>query len=280
MSLLSAPKTAKWPFFLGDALLIGLTWSFYAQAKLPFNGPTLAACVACIVLGAGLGIWPFILDYRAHLRLAEASGLASTVEQIKGLETIASAIANATGQWQSVHEQAAKAVDSARQVSDKMSAEMQSFMEFFEKANDSERQHLRLEVEKLKRAESDWLGVLVRILDHVFAIHSAARRAGQPRVVHQLTQFQHACRDAARRVGLTPFEAEAGTVFDPKQHQLASGGDAPEGARITETVATGFTFRGQMIRPVLVTLESGSGSAPAFSQNPGQPTAEGSTPSS
>ncbi len=262
MSLLTIPRAAKWPFFVGDGLLLGLAWLFYTQAKLPMNGPTLVACVACFAIGAVLGITPFILDHQAEVKIAESNGLASTVDRIRGLETIAAAVQSATGRWQGVHEHATQAINAARQVSEKMSEQMTSFMEFLEKANDSERQHLRLEVDKLKRAESDWLGVLVRILDHVFAIHSAARRSGQQKVVDQLTQFQLACRDTARRVGLTPFEAEPGAPFDPQQHQLVGGGEVVAESRIAETVATGFTFRGQMIRPAVVALE-GAGTTPA-----------------
>ncbi|MCU0770359.1 MAG: nucleotide exchange factor GrpE [Verrucomicrobia bacterium] len=255
MSLITIPRTAKWPFFIGDALLTGLAWFLYTQARLPMNGPTLTACVACVILGALLGITPFIMDYKAEVRLLESSGLATTVEQIRGLETIAAAVNNATSQWQGVHEHATQTVNAARQVSEKMSQEMKSFIDFLEKANDSERQHLRLELDKLKRAEADWLGVLVRILDHVFAIHSAARRAGQDKVLEQLTQLQLACRDAARRVGLNPFEAEPGAPFDPNQHQVQTDGEVPDGARVAETLGTGFTFRGQKIRPAIVSLE-------------------------
>jgi len=275
MSLISAPRTVKWPFLLGDALLIGLTWFLYSQATRPLNGPTLAACVTCIAVGALLGVSPFIMEFRAQLRLTESNGLTTAVDQIRGLESIASAVASATSQWQGVHEHAGKAVDSAREVSDKMSAEMKSFVEFFDKARDSERQHLALEVDKLKRAESEWLGVLVRILDHVFAIQSAARRAGQEAVLNQLTQFQLACRDTARRVGLTPFEAEAGTIFDSKMHQLPEAGEVPEGSRITETLATGFTFRGQLVRPAIVALENGPGPAGASATESEPQTAEG-----
>jgi molecular chaperone GrpE (heat shock protein) len=270
MSLLTAPKTVKWPFFVGDALLIGLAWFFYTQARLPFNGVTLLACVACVALGAILGIAPFIMDYRTEVRLTESTELASTVDQIKGLETIAAAVASATGKWQGVHEHATDAVKSARQVSEQMSAEMKSFMEFLEKAQSSERQHLTLEVDKLKRAESDWLSVLVRILDHVFALHSAALRSGQQKTIDQLTHFQLAVRDVARRVGLTPFEVEAGAEFDSTRHQLPNGGEVPEGARVGATMATGFNFRGQMIRPALVALE-GAADATQSHVQPGEP---------
>ena len=46
--------------------------------------------------------------------------------------------------------------------------------EFLAKANDSEKGFLRLEVDKLKRAEGEWLQTLVRILDHVNALHQGA----------------------------------------------------------------------------------------------------------
>jgi uncharacterized damage-inducible protein DinB len=263
MSLLTVPKTAKWPFLVGDALLLGLAWFFCVKATVPFDGPTLATCVACVAIGALLGIAPFMMDYRAEIRFAESEGLAETVDQIRGLQTIAAAIASATGKWQGVHEQASSAADSARQVSEKMSEEMVSFMDFLDKAKDSERQHLALEVDKLKRAESDWLGVLVRILDHAYALRAAAIKSGQSKVVDQLTQFQTAIRDVARRVGLAAFEAEAGTEFDPTKHQLPNGGEVPAGSRIAVTMATGIHFRGQMIRPVIVELEGGEPATPA-----------------
>ena len=41
-----------------------------------------------------------------------------------------------------------------------MTAEARAFQQFLDKANDTERNHLRLEVEKLRRAEGDWLQVL------------------------------------------------------------------------------------------------------------------------
>jgi molecular chaperone GrpE (heat shock protein) len=136
-----------------------------------------------------------------------------------------------------------------------MSTEMKSFIEFLEKANDAERQHLRLEVEKLKRGESDWVAVLVRVMDHVYAIHAAGVRSGQRNVVQQLTQFQNACRDALRRVGLVPIEVEPGTPFDAEQHQLPEGETPEAGVKVAGTLATGYTLRGERVRPPLVQLE-------------------------
>lgn len=278
MSQLIAPKMVKWPFFMGDALLVALAWVFYRYADLPFDGPTLAGCLACVTLGALLGIAPFIIDYRAELRLAESNGLVTVTEKIDGLEQVAEAVANATSQWQSVHEHATQTTTAARQIADKMNDEMKSFMEFFEKANQSEKQHLSLEVEKLKRAESDWLTVIVTVLDHLYAINAAARKSGQPRVSEQLQQLQQACRDAARRVGLTALEVEPGTPFDPDLHTLPPGGEASEGARVAEAMATGYAFRGQRIRPALVALEGAPGVPEAASEPEPAPDQEGQSP--
>jgi len=120
----------------------------------------------------------------------------------------------------------------------------------------------RLEVDKLRRVEKDWLQVLVRMLDHVYALHQGALRSGQPNLIGQLGAFQHACRDAARRVGLAPFTADESEPFDEQRHQLTDGDHkAAAHALVAETLATGYTFQGQLIRPALVRLRNGQAEA-------------------
>ena len=124
-----------------------------------------------------------------------------------------------------------------------------------------ERAHLRLELEKHRRMEGEWLEVLVFICDNVYAIHQAGLRSGQTAYAEQLSKFQHVIRDAVRRVGLTPHEAQAGELFDEQKHQPVDPAQpiAP-GTPIDETVATGFTFQGQGIRRIIVAAQT---SAPA-----------------
>ena len=81
----------------------------------------------------------------------------------------------------------------------------------------------------------------------------------QPRLIEQLTQFQSACRDAARRLGLLPFIAAPGENFDAQRHQTTDGKSPPPEAKVQETVATGFTFQGRLVRPAAVVLASGAG---------------------
>jgi molecular chaperone GrpE (heat shock protein) len=191
------------------------------------------------------------------MKLTEADRLAKAVLQIENIEIIGRQINHATANWQAAHEQANRTVEAAREIAESITAEARSFSEFLKKANETEKNHLRLEVDKLRRAESEWLQILVRILDHIFALNQAAVRSGQSSLVKQLGQFQNACRDIARRVGLAPFVAIPGEPYDSKLHQLADAKVVPAAAaRVAETIATGYSFQGQLVRPALVTLQT------------------------
>jgi molecular chaperone GrpE (heat shock protein) len=198
---------------------------------------------------------------------------------VKNLEAIAKQISFATGQWQSVNDHSSKAVASATEIGEKMAAEARAFGEFMQKANDTEKANLRLEVDKWRRSENDWLQVVIRMLDHAFALHSAAVRSGKTGLIQQITQFQDALRDSARRVGLAPFAAEPGETFDPDKHQASETEKPGAGATVEATLATGFTFRGKLIRPALVKLASEPADAGAATVTPDSPsTTEEPTP--
>ena len=135
-----------------------------------------------------------------------------------------------------------------------MASEVRDFNEFQKKMNDAEKGALRLEVEKLRRAEGEWLQVVARILDHIFALYLAAARAGQPELTEQISHFQNACRDAARRVGVTPFAIEPGEPFDAERQRVHGVEKPAAAAVVAETLAPGLTFQGRLIRPALVRL--------------------------
>ena len=256
MSKSNVPALDKRPFWLGDALLVILATLVMILSDHPMDRWLVASYVICFACGAWLAILPFLAEYRAAVKLAEAGGLATTVRQINNLEQVTAQITTARSQLQSALDQSAKTVTAADEIATRMTTEAKAFAEFMKKANDTERAHLRLEVEKLRRTEAEWVQVVVRMLDHTFALAQAAQRSAQPSVAAQLNQFQNACRDAARRVGLTAFAAQPGDPFDAKTHQLTDTQAAPAaGVRVAETLATGYTFQGQLIRPALVQLE-------------------------
>jgi molecular chaperone GrpE (heat shock protein) len=264
MSDVMAPKLSKWPFLVGDGLLLGTAWLIEYQSKFALGHWEMCFVVLCVAGGALLGVAPFLLEYDALVKVAQAGALSTVVSELKNLEGIANQISGATGKWQDAHDQAERTARGAKEIADRMTGEVQAFAEFMKRANDSERANLRLEVEKLKRGESEWLQVLVRTLDHVYALHQGASRSGQPKLAEQVGNFQMACRDSARRVGLTPFTADQGEPFDAQRHQLVEeGAKAPADAVVAETIATGYTFQGRLVRPALVRLRDGEAAVTA-----------------
>ena len=258
MTELSPPTLKKWPFFLADLML--LTVAFYIVRSLNTSSPSsgwMLFLLASVALAAWIGIVPFLAQHRAEMKFAETKYLTSAVEQITNLRTFTNQISFATAQWQIVQEQASRTVETAKQIGDRMAAEAQAFSDFMQKAGDAEKGHLRLEVDKLRRAETEWLQVLVMLMDHVYALYLAGRRSGQENIIQQLGTFQNACRDVGRKVGLVAFEAQPDESFNPKMHQLLETDSPPLGnARVIDTLAPGFTFQGQLIRNVLVSIKT------------------------
>jgi molecular chaperone GrpE (heat shock protein) len=263
MRKLIVPTLPRWPFFLGDVLLLTLAVLIFTQSERPIGPWEMLACVVCVALGATLAILPFHLEYRAAVKLAGAERLAASISQIKNLEQLSAQIGYATSQWQIVRESADKTATIAKDLAQGMASELKGFEEFMQRSSEGEKATLRLEVDKLRRAEVEWLQVLTRILDHAYALHQAALRSRQPGVAEQIGNFQNACRDAARRIGLVPFVAEPSESFNEQRHQLVDG-DAkpPVGAQVEETVATGYTFQGKLVRPALVRVQSRNAGEP------------------
>ena len=250
------PRLAKWPFFIGDAVLLLMACWIYGHGKWPMGASEIFLYVVAVALGALLGVTPFLLEYWAAVRLAEAADFATTATQLQNLDRIASHINGATAQWQQVQAESVKTICATKEIADRMTAEARSFTDFIQQANTGEKATLRLEIEKMRRAENDWLQVVMRMLDHVYALHNAALHSGQRGLIDQLGHFQHACHDVCRRIGLVPFLAVAGQPFDPTSHRLVDEHtNVPAEARVSETIATGYTYQGQRIRLALVSLQ-------------------------
>jgi molecular chaperone GrpE (heat shock protein) len=265
------PPLAKWPFILTDlVILAGFAWMI-RYVLPPKTGLDYAAMFTIIVLwmiAAWIAILPWLKEFQAHAKCAESEGLTTAVAQIERLEEIGAQVKSATASWQTAQDSAARVTAAAKEIEEKIKADSKDFMEFAERINGDEKQHLRLEVEKLRRNEAEWLQVAARMLDHTFALTQAAQRSGQPNLATQMTNFQSACREAARRVGLVPFHPNPGEPFDGQSQQLEDPNAKPEqGATIADILATGFTFQGQLLRKSLVRISNGQEpSQPAESQ--------------
>lgn len=254
-------KVPKWPFFLANAFLFGFAYFFILRAPQSVHHWELAA--ACVAFGAALSLIPFYLDYRAMEKAIEINALGTVAEKIQELEKLSGQIGSATNHWSVIQEtvqtESGKTAAIAKDIADKMTEEVRRFSEFMQKMNDNEKSTLRLEVEKLRRSDGEWLQMLVRIFDHVFALHAGAVRTNEPRFIEPITNFQNACRGSVRRVGLIQFIAEPNEPFDAERHQVINKEEAiPAGAVIMETVGAGYTFQGKILRPALVRLLDGT----------------------
>jgi molecular chaperone GrpE (heat shock protein) len=252
-------KIAKWPFFTAFAALGVTAELIVIKSAHPISNVVVEAVVGCIALGAVLACVPFILEYRAVKKLIEVNAVGTVAEKFTDLEKFAAQISEATGQWARVQEVASggaeKTTAAAREIAERMAKEVREFNEFQAKINDSEKGALRLEVDKLRRVEGEWLQVVARILDHIYALHNAAARSGNAELAEQISNFQHACRDTARRVGLVPFGVEPGEMFDAQKHRAHGVENPPADATIAELLAPGLTFQGRLLRPALVRLQ-------------------------
>lgn len=264
-------KVPKLPFLIVNALLLVFAYFIVWRSPHPISFSETVLCISACALGAIAGILPYILDYRAMGKIIEVNALGAVSEKIQNLEALSAQINSATNVWATVQEtvqtESVKTAGAAKEIAAHMTEEVRRFNDFMQKMNDSEKATLRLEVEKFRRSEAEWLQVLVRILDHVFALHNAAVRSGDAKFSAPITDFQNACRGTARRVGLTPFAAEANEPFNAERHQVAGSDATPAaGALVGETVGAGYTYQGKLLRPALVRL------------SPTRPVAEASAP--
>ncbi|HVU08180.1 MAG TPA: nucleotide exchange factor GrpE [Verrucomicrobiae bacterium] len=252
-------KVAKWPFLLIDLLLLAFAYFVVWKSPHPISSTAATLCIVSVALGAIVGCLPFILDYRAMGKVIEVNALGAVSEKIQNLEKFTGQISSATDQWARVQEatqgNADKTIAAAKQISEKMAAEVREFSEFMKKMDDSEKAALRLEVEKSQRGQTEWLQMIVHILDHIFALHNAAARSGQPKVAEQLAQFQNAIRGTIRRIGLAVLVPAPDEPFDSERHKLVDAKlKPPADAVVGETLTPGYTFQGKLLRPAIVRL--------------------------
>src|SRR5262245_4843901 len=142
MNNMSVPQLVKWPFLIGDLLLVGAAAGIVYQQTPPLSFGNMLLVVCCAALGAWLGVTPFLVEYRARLKFAETNQLSTAVAQIKNLQAVGDQISDATAQWQTVQELSAKGVSSAKEIGERMAEEAKRFAEFMQKANDAEKGHL------------------------------------------------------------------------------------------------------------------------------------------
>jgi molecular chaperone GrpE (heat shock protein) len=245
---------ALWPFIVVDVLFLILAGLLLKFCHHPLTGLDASLVVLCGALGSWSFVTPFLRRNTDEKAFSQVRLLAEAAGQIQKLDQLAVQVNGATHQWLELQSHTVQTAANVKLVADRMAAEAKAFTEFMQKAGEAEKSHLRLEVEKMRRAEGEWLQVIIHVLDHVFALFQAAKRSGQPALLEQISQFHNACRDAARRVGVVQTASPTGETFDPKLHQPAENGAPTENALVDETLAAGYTYQGKLLRRPVVKL--------------------------
>ena len=125
MNDLTTVKVPKWPFLLGNALMLGVAgWVVIWKSAHPIAQWEVLTAVGCVAFGAVLGVLPFILDYRAAGKALEANALGTISEKIQNLEKLAAQIAVCTNQWEVAQAQADKTSAAAKEIAARMSEEV------------------------------------------------------------------------------------------------------------------------------------------------------------
>ncbi len=265
------PHLAKWPFLLGDAVTVTMAYLIYWQSPQPMGLWQVGLAVLCVAGGACLSITPFLLEYWVVARLAETRALTAPVEQLRKLESMTVPTNAAAGQKQSLPEEASEADAAGKGTLQRKGVGVHGGTGFMQPIHDSAKTDLPLEVETLHRLQGDWLQALMQVLDHVYALQLGALRSGQPNLIEQIGTFQDACREAAERIGLSPFIAEPAERFDAQRYQrVEANGPVPAHATVAETITPGYTFHGHLLRPALVRLVKSAGDENAEAQTEGK----------
>ena len=250
------PLMTKWPFFVADAVAFIGCFLIYNSGSGPLSAGEMIAFIVCGALGMVFLCYPFVQEYRTDARFAEAEQLAQVTDFMTRLEKVKNGVTVATAHLETAQDYAEKTIESSKEIAERMTDEAKAFAEFMAKANDTEKSHLQLEVDKLKQGEMESIKALMTTLDETFRISQAAARSGNAGVAEQLGKFQAVCRAAASRIGLIPFEADFGDPFNSEKHVLPDPKmEVPEGARIGGTLAPGYTYMRRPLRPAAVLLQ-------------------------
>ncbi|MEN8830159.1 MAG: hypothetical protein ABF322_07595, partial [Lentimonas sp.] len=82
---------SKWPFYLGDLLLVATALSIAILRDWDLSSGQIAACVSAVALGAALFVLPFIVEFQFRVREARedrSSELRALQRQLKEHESV------------------------------------------------------------------------------------------------------------------------------------------------------------------------------------------------
>jgi hypothetical protein len=264
------PKLPKWPFILGDAVLLGLAWLIADQSTQPFTGQPLSWIVVCVVTAAILGAVPFLADYAR--RQDEALD-----ERQRGLDAIARTVASSAEQisiaangLHELTELAQRNLRAAGEVGRDLETKVAALKAELGSTRDDERAGLRKELAALRGIESTRLET---------AAKQMAKTAGEIGTTEAALQLQiTAAKDlCAKAAELTAALRAATTALETARDTVPSAslpGSAPAPVPVESEP---MPKRARRTQPPAATDEAPPSPAPEPAASDTPPPAEPST---
>ncbi|MBL4574889.1 MAG: hypothetical protein JKY51_02165 [Opitutaceae bacterium] len=119
-SVSSIPNTPKLPFIIGDIVFLGFALTIIGLSDAPLSIGTLAIATFCVIIAIALSITPFLLDYEARLRLAEAKNHSLGESHLRKLSALSEQLNHAVSRSQSIEEETGKALGITEEITEKL----------------------------------------------------------------------------------------------------------------------------------------------------------------
>ncbi|MGC9036007.1 MAG: nucleotide exchange factor GrpE, partial [Verrucomicrobiia bacterium] len=271
MNVNKVPQPKIVPFIVADALMLLVAGAIVYFSQWPLNLWQAALTAFAVFSGCAFLIIPFILEYKAAVKLQEGDKFVSTVEKIQKLEEVAKQITSATNYWQAAQAEAVKIIEAAEKIQQEVARQTREFSEFMARATDVEKASLRIEVQKLEQMHNDNVQVIMKLLDQVYALYRAALASGNQRIIEQISLFQINCRQIAEKIGLIAFDGKSGEKFDSQRHvNVDRSAATPKDAIVSGAIAPGYTYQTKMLRQALVSVQQTSPSSTPMEEKPAE----------
>ena len=209
MNLPSSPRPPKWPYLLGDALLLALACSVGLSAESPFSPLVLSVIFGCVALGCVLAALPYLFDFFAEQRATVLEFQRKLEAQSARLAHDIETLAAAGTQLKAAQEAAAKAVHTADALPYKLQEKIAEFTAQLQQHDDEEKAAMTKELEALRDTEGQRLTALVGTIQTAtkeFAALEKEARAATEAARHEVAEAAPAL---AAALGAATTRAEA-----------------------------------------------------------------------
>jgi hypothetical protein len=213
-----APQFPKWPFLVGDAVLIGVAVYLASAAGSPLPAPAIYSITACVSLGALLAVIPFIVDYNRRQEALLTERQSALEALARTTSTAAEQASIAAGGLHEIAELAQKNLRIADHLPQKLherinefnraqdealTAEIETLQQEVNALRGSEAEKLESAADKIHRSASELIKLEANLRAQITAFETAAQRA-QESLATVATQAAAAIERSVKSAGPMP----------------------------------------------------------------------------